>query len=334
MATSLRLVEQPTITAEMHAERRLLERAVAGRYRVLDLISRGGMGAVYRAWEHGLERHVAIKLLSPARSRDAEDRGRFRREARILASLNHPGIVTVLAIGEQNDACWFAMPLLTGGTLAARFGREERCTPAETRELLVQLADAVSFAHQHGVVHRDLKAENICLDERGRAVITDFGVATLRTSDHSRSEITKGMGTARYMPPEQILGSPDSDARADVYAMGVLGFRLLTGRFPFDGTDAQIAAQHLSQDVPPVTAYAADAPVALAAVIDRCLARKPQRRWKSAAALHEALENADVRRAQKTRTRNGYQFLVRVLRARISYASLVRFVTRPPAPVA
>jgi len=284
-AISLHLVDG---NVESQAEQRTLERAVAGRYRVIDLISRGGMGSVYRGWEHGLERHVAIKMLAPSRCRDAEDRGRFRREARILAGLAHPGIVPVLAIGEK-DACWFSMPYLSGGTLAAELDRTPKLDEQRIRAILLQLADALAFAHDHQVVHRDLKAENICFDASGRVVLTDFGVATLRTSDHSRSEITKGMGTARYMPPEQLLGSPDSDARADLYALGVLGFRMLTGRFPFEGNDAQVAAQHLAGEVPPVAAYASDAPADLAAIVDRCLARKPDRRFRSAGHVRDAL---------------------------------------------
>lgn len=290
---------------ESQAEQRLLERAVAGRYRVIDLISRGGMGSVYRAWEHGLERHVAIKLLAPGRCRDAEDRGRFRREARILAGLAHPGIVPVLAIGERTDACWFSMPYLPGGTLAAKLEPAKRLPADETRGILIELADALAFAHANQVVHRDLKAENVCFDAAGRVVLADFGVATLRTSDHSRSEIIKGMGTARYMPPEQLLGSPDSDARVDLYALGVLGFRMLAGRFPFEGNDAQIAAQHVAGEVPPVTAYASDVPADLAAAIDRCLARRPERRWKDAASLRDAL-------ATRTAPRRGLGWLQRV----------------------
>ena len=271
-------------------ERRLLERAVAGRYRVVDLISRGGMGAVWKGWEHGLERSVAIKLLAAQRARDADERGRFRREGRILASLAHRNIIAILGTGESGDACWFAMPYIAGGTLAGRLAAEPRL-PAETvRTMLIALADGLAFAHARGVVHRDLKAENILLDEGGRPVISDFGVAILRTSDHSRAEITKGYGTAAYMAPEQFEGALECDGRADLYALGVLGFRMLTGRFPFEGNDAQIAAAHASRrEIPAVAAHAADVPPDLAAAIDRCLVRKPQRRWAGAAELLEAL---------------------------------------------
>jgi len=306
--SGLRLLDNSATAAQ--TERRLVERAVAGRYRVVRMLSRGGMGAVYEGWEPGLERRVAIKLLAPSRAGDADERGRFRREARILASLSHRAIVPVLASGESRGACWFAMPLVTGGTLAERLAREGRLEPDAARTLLIALADAVAYAHASGVTHRDLKAENILLDADGRPVISDFGVAILRTSDHSRAEISKGYGTAAYMPPEQFLGAIDGDGRADVYALGVLGFRMVTGRFPFEGTDAQIAAAHITRPVPPVAGFAANLPEDLAAAVDRCLAKRPEDRWQSAAALRDAL------RSRRARTRGRIARFVRRLLAR------------------
>jgi serine/threonine-protein kinase len=293
MAMVLALHDKGTVAAQ--AERRLLERAVAGRYRVMDLVSRGGMGAVYRGWDHGLERAVAIKLLAPARARDTDERGRFRREARILAALTHRNIVPVLATGESGDACWFAMPHF-GGTLAERIAREPRLSCGVVRPLLIALADALAFAHERGVVHRDLKAENILLDEAARPVISDFGVAILRTSDHSRAEITKGYGTAAYMAPEQLRGALESDGRVDLYALGVLGFRMLTGRFPIEGSDERIVAAHTTlSEVPQVTAHAADVDRDLAAAIDRCLQRRPADRWADGAELRDALRTRSAR---------------------------------------
>jgi serine/threonine protein kinase len=288
MATVLTLHDSGAFAAQ--GERRQLERAVAGRYRVVELISRGGMGAVWKAWEPGLERNVAIKILAPLRARDQDERGRFRREGRILASLPHRNIVPVLSTGETGDTCWFAMPYVAGGTLAARLKAEPRLPVGQVRSILLALADALAFAHDQGVMHRDLKAENILLDGAGAPVIADFGVAILRTSDHSRAELTKGYGTAAYMAPEQFAGAVECDGRVDVYAMGVLGFRMLTGRFPIEGNDAQIAAAHVAgRDVPPVSAHVAGVPSGLAAIIDRCLERKPSRRWETAGDLRDAL---------------------------------------------
>jgi serine/threonine protein kinase len=261
------------------------------RSMALSLLLANDAAADLRGWEPGLERHVALKLLAPERARDADERGRFRREARILASLAHPGIVSTLGFGETPDVCWFAMPLLPGGTLAQRLARERRLAPEEARAILAPLAEALAYAHARGIVHRDFKAENILFDRDGGPVIADFGVAILNTSDHSRSEITRGYGTPEYMPPEQFLGSVECDGRQDVYALGVLGFLLLTGRFPFEGSATQIAAAHLTRDVPSVAAHAAGLPGDLAAVIDRCLMKQPQRRWEGAAALAAALRS-------------------------------------------
>jgi len=272
----------------LRAEQRRLERAVAGRYRVIEAVSRGGMATVWRAFEPGIERQVALKLLSPSLCGDDEHRGRFRREARILGALAHPNIVPVLGFGELDGACWFAMPFLAGGTLESRLA-ELRLDPESARRILIQLADGLAFAHAQGVVHRDIKAENVAFDASGRPVLTDFGIATLATSDHSRSEITKGSGTAHYMAPEQLLGSPEADGRVDLYALGVLGFRMLTGRFPFEGNADQVSARRLTNDAPPVAAFAAGVPAALAAAVDRCLARRPADRWGGAAELRDAL---------------------------------------------
>ena len=291
MASTLTLHDSGAFQAQ--SERRLLERAVAGRYRVGDLVSRGGMGAVWKGWESTLERSVAIKLLSPLRARDADERGRFRREGRILASLAHRNIVPILGTGETGDACWYSMPFMAGGTMASRLAREARLPAEEVRTILIALADALACAHERGVVHRDLKAENILIDAAGAPVLSDFGVAILRTSDHSRAEITKGYGTAAYMAPEQFQGAVECDGRVDIYALGVLGFRMLTGRFPFEGNDEQIRAAHVTaRDLPAVAAHNADVPKGLAAAIDRCLRRKPQHRWAGTAELRDALRSA------------------------------------------
>ena len=283
-----------SFTSSAAGERRLLERAVAGRYRIAALISRGGMGAIYRAWETGLERPVAIKLLAPARARDPDERGRFRREARILASLAHRNVIPVLGTGETGDAVWFAMPYHTV-TLADRIRAGKRLPPDVVRDLLIGLADALAYSHERGVTHRDLKAENILLDEEGHPVLCDFGVAILASSDHSRAEIVKGYGTPEYMAPEQLLGTPECDGRQDLYALGVLGFRMLTGRFPFEGNAEQIRAAHVTRDVPAVAAHAADVPPDLAAALDRCLMRNAQDRWSGAATLREALRARTAR---------------------------------------
>ena len=299
------------------AERRLLERAVAGRYRLAELISRGGMGAIYRAVELGLERPVAIKLLAPARAQDPDERGRFRREARILASLSHRNIIPVLGTGECGDASWFAMPHHPG-TLADRLAGSGRLRHETVRAQLFALADALAYSHARGVTHRDLKAENILLDEDDHPVLSDFGVAILASSDHSRAEIVKGYGTPEYMAPEQLLGTPECDGRQDLYALGVLGFRMLAGRFPLEGNLEQIRAAHVTREMPSVAAHAADVPADLAAAIDRCLMRDPVERWHGAAQLREALRERNARPVSRFRLLAG-----RFMRRGVSAAAAI-----------
>lgn len=283
-AAQLQLSESPV---SLRAERAALERAVAGRYKVLRLVSRGGMGAVYLGFERGLERNVAIKMLRGGS--DEDSRGRFRREARVMAQLAHPGIVPVHGWGESDGLCWYAMPYLEGGTLEAGLSGRERRGIEKVRAILLQLTEALEFAHGRGVIHRDIKAENVVFDSAGRALLYDFGVATVTTSEHSRAEANRGMGTPHYMAPELLLGALDADHRGDIYALGVLGFRMLTGRFPFDGSSAEIAAQKVSRAADPVSAWRAGVPPALADAIDRSLAREPRDRWPDASSLAAAL---------------------------------------------
>jgi serine/threonine-protein kinase len=284
-------------------DRRQLERAVRGRFRIDRLLSAGGMGAVYLAWEHGLERQVALKTLASGERRDGDDRGRFRREARILAGLLHPHIAPVYAFGETEHLAWYAMPYYAGGTLADRLARDGRLSFGDARRILAELADALDAAHRAGIVHKDLKPGNVLFDGWQRAVLTDFGVATVRTSDHSRAEAGRGFGTPEYMSPEQLGREHDSDGRSDLYGLGVLGFQMVTGRLPFAGTAEEVAAQHLARPAPRVAAYRAGVPDDLGRALDRCLEKDPRRRWPTAAALRDALRAGPARRGVLDRLR-------------------------------
>ncbi len=279
-------------------ERRRLERGLAGRYRIVRQLGRGGMSAVYLAWEQGLGRHVAIKVLLPAFARQIEDRERFRREARTAADLVHPGIVPVYGGGDADGLPYFVMRHVAGGSLAGLLEREPRLDAARASALLADLAEALDCAHQKGVIHRDVKPENILLDEdAGRPILSDFGVAIVRSSDHSRSEVSRAHGTPDYMSPEQVLGEQAVDGRSDLYALGVLGFRMLAGRLPFRGdSDQAIAAQHVGAPAPPLASVAAGLPPHLAAAVDRCLEKDPGRRFPDGRALAAALRQTGSRR--------------------------------------
>ena len=269
---------------------------MAGRYRILRPLARGGMSTVYLARERGLERNVAIKVLSGAAARHLEDRERFRREARTLANLAHPSLVPVLALGEPGTAPYFVMRYVPGESLADRLARVGRLGAAEACAVLADVADALDFTHRAGVIHRDVKPENILLEEgSGRALLTDFGVAIVLTSEHSRSEVSKAFGTPDYMSPDQILGEQEFDGRSDLYSLGVVGFHMLVGRLPFRGSSPEaVAAQHVSLPAPAVEGFVTGLPQKVASAINRCLEKEPRRRWPNGRSLAAALRAAAV----------------------------------------
>jgi serine/threonine-protein kinase len=275
-------------------ERQLLEASLAGRFKIRRLVGRGGMSSVYLGWDHALERKVAIKVLAPEFEKQVEDRERFRREARIAGTLFHPNIVPVYASEKQNGLTFVVMHYVAGPSLAARLESVGALPVEEAVEILCSIADALDVVHRIGVVHRDIKPDNILLEETtGRPMLTDFGVATVATSEHSRSEVAKALGTPHYMSPEHALGEQACDGRSDLYSLGVVGFRMLTGRLPFTGSSAQsIVAQHVALEAPPVRHYAPHVSEEIGAVIDRCLAKDPNKRWPDAAAFEVALRKA------------------------------------------
>ena len=273
-----------------------LQRAVGGRYRILRPLARGGMSTVYLARERGLERLVAIKVLGGAAARHLEDRERFRREARTLANLAHPSLVPVLALSEPGAAPYFVMRYVAGESLADRLTRVGRLGGAEACAILADVAEALDFTHRAGVIHRDVKPENILLEEgSGRALLTDFGVAIVLTSEHSRSEVSKAFGTPDYMSPEQILGEQEFDGRSDIYSLGVVGFHMLVGRLPFRGSSPEaVAAQHVSLPAPAVEGYVSGLPQKVASAVNRCLEKEPRRRWPDGRSLAATLRSAAV----------------------------------------
>lgn len=277
-------------------ERALILEETDGRYQVVRQLGRGGMGGVYLARDVALHRLVALKVLRPEAGPD--ERERFRREARLAAQLSHPGIVPVHAYDESPRLAWLVMQYVAGESLADRLRARKRLAPDETRRILHDLAAALDHAHRHGVVHRDLKPENVLLErESGRALLADFGVAMRSWADREMTSRRITWGTPAYMSPEQALGEPDVDGRSDLYALGLIGFAMLTGRLPFTGTTpAALLASRLSSGAPRVRAHAPDTPADLAAIIERCLEPEPERRWRSAKQLCAALAEQNGRR--------------------------------------
>jgi len=266
-----------------------LQEAVAGRYAVERELGRGGMGVVFLARDLALDRLVAIKLLPPALAASADRRARFLREARTAARLSHPNIVSIHAVEESDGLVFFVMGYVAGETLGERVRRQGRLPAAEVTQVVREVAWALAYAHRQGVVHRDVKPENILLErDGGRAMVTDFGIAQV-SGDAAETPAGQIIGTARAVSPEQAAGEP-VDGRSDLYSLGVTAYLAATGQWPFDGDSAAaVLAKHLTQTPPPVRSLRPDLPAPLAAAIERCLAKSPADRFASGEELAAAL---------------------------------------------
>src|SRR5947208_9292697 len=271
--------------------------ALAGRYSLELELGRGGMGVVYLAREVRLDRPVAIKLLPPHHAGDERLRDRFLREARTAAKLSHPHIIPIFAVDEVNEFVFFAMAYVAGETLTGRVRRRGPLAPSEAGRVLREVAWALAYAHSQGLVHRDVKPDNIMLEEAsGRALVADFGIAGLVTgaAGLDGGEI---IGTPEFMSPEQALGER-VDGRSDLYALGIVGYFALAGRLPFQAEKATEVLARQVTDRPASLAAAADgAPRKLVHAIERCLAKDPADRPQKGEDLAEQFGLALERRA-------------------------------------
>jgi hypothetical protein len=263
-------------SAEFHT----LEAALGGRYVLERELGRGGMGIVFLAREIALDRRVAIKLLPPSLAHSPDLVRRFLQEARTAARLAHP---------QVGDTVFFVMGYVPGDTLAERIRSRGPLAPAAVMRIVQEVAWALAHAHQHGVVHGDIKPENILLERgSGRALVADFGIARVEGATPPRPT-DRVLGTARYIAPEQAAGDA-GDGRSDLYSLGVTAFYALTGRYPFEATEPHsILVQHLTLPAPPLASVRPDVPPALAAAVDRCLAKAAADRFATAADLAEAV---------------------------------------------
>lgn len=266
-----------------------LARAVSGEFRLLSEIGRGGMGVVYLAEDTQLQRRVAIKTLPPHLAADADVRERFLREARTAAALSHPNIVPIYSAAERSGVVYFTMGYVDGESLAERATRDGPFEVFTCVAIMRQLAMALDAAHAEGVVHRDVKAENVLLDSVGRAVVTDFGIARVSEAQPLTATGTV-LGTVQYMSPEQVTGEA-LDGRSDLYALGVLMFRLLTGRFPFErNTASAVLVAHVNSAPPRVHEFRPDAPDAVDDLVAALLEKRVDERVPSARALLQQLD--------------------------------------------
>lgn len=283
----------PSAPVPVDPIRAALERALSVQYEIGRLLGRGGMGAVYWGREKALERDVAIKVLPPGATEMSPDsRERFRREARTAAQLTHSNIVPLYTFGETDGLAFFVMGFVRGESLASRMKREGRLPFTDVIRILGQLADALDYAHRKGIVHRDVKPDNVMLDdESGRPMLTDFGIAKGEAGGEALTRTGMIVGTPAYMSPEQASGERHIDGRSDLYALGVLGYEMLAGRAPFEGGSVQeLLMQHIAQVPVPLKAVVRDAPEGVAAAVMRCLEKDPARRFPDGSALRFALE--------------------------------------------
>lgn len=261
---------------------------LGGRYELVDLIARGGMGEVWRADDLVLGRRVAVKALLPNLAAEAGFAARFRAEARAMAALSHPGIVEIYDYGHADGVAYLVMAFVEGESLRALVDRDGALAPHRAMGLLAQAADAIHAAHRQGIVHRDVKPSNLLLRPDGRLALTDFGIARMVAADRltAADEI---LGTSSYLAPEQVTGAEVGPA-ADVYALGVVAYELVTGERPFTAdTPMAVALQHVNDDPPPLPA---SVPRPVRSLIMRALAKDPDDRWPSATALAQAARSA------------------------------------------
>ena len=269
-----------------------LSAALADRYRIERELGGGGMSRVFLAEEVALGRKVVVKVLPPDLGAGVNV-DRFRREIHLAASLQHPNIVPLLAAGSADGLLYYTMPLVEGESLRVKLAREGELPVIETIRLLRDVADALAYAHEHGVLHRDIKPDNI-LVSRQHALVADFGVAkALSAAAGDGSTTTEGvaLGTPAYMAPEQATADPHTDHRADVYALGVVAYEMLTGNTLYPGLTGQaVLAAHATRPAPQVTDLRPSIPPPLAALVMRCLEKHPADRWQSADEVLQQLE--------------------------------------------
>jgi len=265
----------------------MAERLIAGRYRLDELLGRGGMSEVWAATDLELERRVALKLLAPN-----EDNARFEREARAVAALAHPNVNQLYDYGESDGRPFMVLEYLAGGSLEDLLRANGALADADTHRIASEIAAGLAHAHARGVVHRDLKPSNVLFDDEGRAKLADFGIARMVAGEGTLTEAGTVLGTAAYISPEQATGLPATPA-SDVYSFGVLLFRMLTGALPFVSDDPlALVVAHRDEPPPLVTDLRPDAPTPLAATADAALQKDPDARPADGGALLAGLAGA------------------------------------------
>src|SRR6266545_1953759 len=273
----------------------LVREALAAEYEIIEELGRGGMALVYRAKDRHLEREVAIKVLPFSLAFDSEFVERFQREARTAAQLEHPSIIAIYRVGRSGRVIYFVMKFLRGGSLSTVLGERKKLTPPEIRRLLHEAGSALGYAAQRGIVHRDIKPDNIMFDEFGQCVLTDFGIAKA-ASGQKLTGTGMSIGTPHYMSPEQARAQ-SIDGRSDIYSLGVVAYQCLTGTVPYDGEDSfSIGYKHITEPIPMPHLPTADERRVFE-IIKRMLMKEPADRFQTCEELIASLQGQPMANA-------------------------------------
>ncbi|MBO4904008.1 MAG: PASTA domain-containing protein [Lachnospiraceae bacterium] len=259
------------------------------RYEILELIGSGGMADVYKAKCHKLNRFVAIKVLKPEFSSDSGFVSKFKAEAQAAAGLMHPNIVNVYDVGEERRMYYFVMELVEGITLKHYIEKKIRLTSKEAVSIAIQVSMGIEAAHNNGIIHRDIKPQNIIISKEGKVKVADFGIAKAATSNTVTSH---AMGSVHYTSPEQARGGY-SDAKSDIYSIGITLFEMVTGHVPFDGeTTVAVAIKHIQEEMPSPRIYVPDVPISVEQIISKCCQKNPDRRYANVGQLIRDLKHS------------------------------------------
>src|SRR6201747_3074278 len=274
---------------------------IAGRFRLDEKVGAGGMSSVYRAFDPTLERWVAIKMMHRDITSDPDQLERFRREARAVAQLNHPHVVTVIDAGEDDGTPYIVLEYVEGETLKDRIRRMGRLPIAESVAYAIEIARALGAAHARHIIHRDVKPQNVLIDEEGTAKVTDFGIARALGEEGLTAD-GRVLGTTDYVSPEQALGH-DVDGQSDIYSLGVVLFEMLTGEVPFHGENQiSVAMKHVREDLPDIQRMRPEVSATTAAVLDRMTDKDLAHRYSDVPMLVADLEDALAIEAARTGT--------------------------------
>ena len=264
---------------------------IAERYEIVSKIGTGGMADVYKAMDHKLNRFVAVKVLKPEFREDATFVKKFRSEAQAAAGLTHPNIVNVFDVGDDEGVYYIVMELIEGITLKEYISKKGKLSVKEATSIAIQVSMGLEAAHSHGIVHRDVKPQNIIISREGKVKVTDFGIAKATTS---QTTTANAMGSVHYASPEQARGGY-VDHRSDIYSLGIVMYEMVTGRVPFDGeTAVTVAVKHLQEQMVPPSKYCPEIPYSLEQIIKKCTEKSPDRRYQDIGDLMADLKQSLV----------------------------------------